>query len=105
MGRRRGLLAVRSAGRAPGRGHVLLRVRGLRLHRRVRRGGEEPAEVHAAGHRPVAVHRVPRLLRRVVRPHPDVTVLRTSEKSTDRRANLARRKTLRGSFWNALFGF
>lgn len=83
VGRKRGLLAVRSARRAPGGGHVLLRVRGLRLHRRVRRGGEEPAEVTAAGHRSVAVHRVSRLLRRVVRRHPDDTVLRASEKLAD----------------------
>lgn len=77
LGGRRGLLSLRAAGRAPRRGHVLLRVRGLRLHSRVRRGSEKSAKVAAASHHPVAVHRVPRLLRRVVRSHLDDTVLLT----------------------------
>lgn len=79
MGGRGGLLAVRVTGRPPGGSHLLLRVRGLRLHSRVRRGSEKPAEGPSAGHHPVAVRRVPRLLRRVVRPHPDDTVLRAGK--------------------------
>lgn len=71
-------MAVRSAGRHAGGGHVLLRVRGIRLYSGVRRGSEKPSEVIAAGHHNVAVHRVHRLFRRVRRPHADDTVLRAS---------------------------